>query len=183
MVLLLLLGGVVTGQGQYTLRLNAGYTSGFNTQTMMLANESLDQKWHKGYSVNIRNGFRLKESAIEITSLIGMKHLRSSGTYLWAPFETETYKMVLGLGTLYHFDNYLKVGVAFLLENNLDFDNFISQQSDLFRYAVQGEFYYPITEKWDASFRYSIAMTPLSDHYLITNPQHQIQIGLTYQVL
>ena len=170
-------------QAQYTLAINAAYTTGFNSKNLRVANTTVSQKWHQGYQLNLINGYQLKKSPFEITSRIGMKYLKSNGNFSQINFTTETYKILLGLGTLYHFESDVVVGAVFTLENNLDFDEFISQTADLFRYSFQGEVYYPIFNNLNAMFHYSIALSPLTDHYLITNPQHQVSLGLKFDVL
>ncbi len=170
-------------QAQYTLALNAAYTTGFNSKNLRVTNTTISQNWHQGYQFNLVNGYHIKESPFEITSRIGMKYLKSEGDFQHLGFTTETYKVLLGLGALYHFESGLKLGAVFTLENNLDFDNFISQTSDLFRYSFQSEVYYPLFGNLDAMFHYSIALSPLKDHYLVTNPQHQFSLGLKFNIL
>ncbi len=182
-LIIALLCGLSPLSAQYTLAVNGAFTFGSNTRSLELGNSVVNQQGHYGYQFNLINGYHLKESNFEITSRVGFKHLVSNGDFQQTPFSTETYRLLLGLGGLYHFESKVVVGALFILENNLDFDDFIAQTSDLFRYSFQGEVYYPIWNKLDGFFHYSIALTPLSDHYLVTNPQHQMALGLKYNVL
>lgn len=167
---------------QYTLAVSGGYTVGFNSKNIRVSNTPVSQNWHQGYQVNLMNGYQFADSPIELTSRVGMKYMASRGDYQNIPFQSQTYKVLLGLGILYHFDSPLVIGTLFTLENNLDFDAFVSQTSDLFRYSFQTEFFYPIATKIDALVHYSLAFTPLADLYLVTNPQHQLMLGLRYSV-
>ncbi|MFT4754992.1 MAG: hypothetical protein ACI9GM_000994 [Salibacteraceae bacterium] len=170
-------------QAQFTLALNGAYVLGTNSQSLKVNHSQVSQKWYTGYQFNVSTGFQLKESPLEITTRIGMKHLVSNGSLENLTFSTETYKLSLGLGSIYHFESKVAIGALMTLENNLDFENFISQTSDLFRFSFQGEIYYPVFDRIDVSVLYSIALTPLSDHYLLINPQHQIAFGLKYSIL
>lgn len=183
MVTTVIIGLSGTLSAQYTLGISGSYTVGHNSSPIQITNHRIDQNWHNGYQFNLWNGYQLKKQPIEITSRIGMKKLVSEGTYNEQRFQTEAYKFQLGAGALYHIDSTFTVGALFVLENNLDADQFISQTADLFRYSFQVESSYVIWKGLAVRAHYSIALTPLTDHYLITNPQHQLAIGLQYKFL
>jgi hypothetical protein len=174
---------VTPSHAQYTVAASGAYTTGFNSQRVEIVHSSVSQKWHQGYQFNLINGYRWIDKSVEITSRVGMKYLASLGEFQNIPYHTETYKLLVGLGTLFHFDSKITLGTLIMLENNLDFEDFIAQTSDLFRYSFQGEIYYLIRKKLALFLHVSVALTPLSDHYLVTNPQHQISLGIKYTIL
>ena len=171
-----------TTQAQYSLAISGGYLTGFNSKPPHVYSQNVDQNWHQGYQATINNGFKLSNTPFELTSKVGFKYLASKGSYNNISVETNTYKMILGIGGLYQVTNSFCTGLTINLENNFDFENFITQTSNLFRYSIETNFYYQIIQNLDASLSYSVALTPLSDHYLVTNPQHQFTVGLRYRL-
>ncbi len=168
---------------QYTLGISGSYSFGANSSPIQITHQKVDQKWHQGYQFNLWNGYQLPNHPIEITSRLGVKKLSSRGVLKEQTFTTEAYKFQLGAGALYQFDSTINIGALFVLENNLDADQFISQTADLFRYSFQVESSYFIWKGLAVRALYSIALSPLSDHYLVTNPQHQLAVGVYYKFL
>ena len=168
---------------QYHLAVEAQYVLGFNSKEINLHHQSASENLGHGYQFMITNSYHLPQSKFEPTFKIGTKYLYTSGQMDDLSYTTETYKFAMGLGTRYHIDSTFTVGAIFGLENNLDFDYFRTQTSDLFRYTAQGEIQYKIRPKWNAMLIYEYAFYPTSGHYLFTNPQHQIKVGFTYQIL
>ena len=178
-----LAGSFASIQAQYSLLVDAGYIMGFNTKKIVVHHDEVHHNFAHGYQLNISNRYRLKESNLELTNKMGMKSIYSTGHTHDTDFDTETYKFVLTLGALYHINPTIAVGLSFGMENNLDFEYFRTQTSDLFRYSIQPEFEYAFSKRWSATFQYFATLTPLASHYLITNPQHQVQVGLRFKVL
>jgi hypothetical protein len=168
---------------QYNLSIETNYVMGFNTHNIGLQHLEVSENLAHGYQLMTVNSLRFKKTEVEPTIKIGMKYLRTSGSMVDLSYKTDTYKFAMAIGTRYHIDSTFTIGAFLGFENNLDFDYFRTQTSDLFRYSIQSEFQYKISRKWDAILIYDYAFLPTSDHYFFTNPQHQIKIGFIYRIL
>lgn len=170
-------------QAQYHLSTEVDYVFGVNSRDMSLHHARVNTNPSHGYQFMVINSYRIKESSFEPLIKLGYKYLNSSGSMEHLTYRSETYKLAIGLGTRYHISPQFSVGALLGIENNLDFENFRTQTSDLFRYSTQVEFQYVMTKHWATTFTYDYAFYPNRDHYLFTNPQHQIKVGIIYQIL
>ena len=83
----------------------------------------------------------------------------------------------------YLFTNKWNAAAYIEAENNLDFEDFNFGMGDLFRVSLSIEGKYLITDRIGITGLFSRAMTPISEVYIIPNPQYQIRLGFTYQFL
>jgi hypothetical protein len=114
---------------------------------------------------------------------LGYKSLFSNGSTSSSTFQTNTKKLVINVGSIYHFKKSISTGLFLGLENNLDFDDFRGQTSDLFRYSLQGEINYDLNNRWSTTLQFYTSITPNSHHYFLSNPQHQLLVGLKFRVI
>jgi len=64
--------------------------------------------------------------------------------------------------------------------NNLDFEEFGSKRSDLFRFDLELSVAYTIDKHWEISLDYSIALNANEDVYLLTNPNQRVLAGIQF---
>ncbi|UTW66350.1 outer membrane beta-barrel protein [bacterium SCSIO 12643] len=173
----------LSSQAQYHLSTELDYVFGFNARDISLHHAHVDANSSHGYQFLVINSYRIKESSFEPLIKIGFKYLHTSGEMTHLKYDSDTYKLVIGIGSRYYVSPKISVGVLLGIENNLDFDYFRTQTSDLFRYSTQAEFQYQLTKHWASTFTYDYTFYPTRDHYLFTNPQHQMRVGIIYKIL
>jgi len=183
LVLSLLTFFSLSSQAQYRLSTELDYVLGFNSREIYLHHAHVDANLSHGYQLSIINSYQINESSFEPLVKIGMKYLSSSGEMDGLSYSTDTYKFTMGIGSRYYVSSKISIGALFGIENNLDFEHFRTQTSDLFRYSTQAEFQYQLDNHWAAAFTYDYAFYPTRDHYLFTNPQHQMKVGVIYRIL
>jgi hypothetical protein len=168
---------------QYTLGLESNYVGGINKESIYVHHTEVRQEWFNGYQITVNNGYRFKKTPLSIMTKIGYKSLFSKGYTSKSTFHTTTRKLVINAGALYHFKKAFSTGLYFGLENNLDFEDFRAQTTDLFRYSVQGEINYEITKRCTTTLQLYTTIGPNFHHYYLVNPQHQVLVGFKFKIL
>ena len=168
---------------QYSLGLEANYVGGINNEDIYVHHTEVHQDWYNGYQLTLLNGYKFKEIPVSIITKVGYKSVFSMGYTPTSTFRTTTRKLVINVGSIYHLKKDFSFGLYLGLENNLDFEEFRAQTSDLFRYSLQGEVNYDLTDRWTTTLQLYTTITPTTHHYFLTNPQHQVLIGIKFRIL
>lgn len=170
-------------RAQYQLSIEVDYVAGFNSEAIRLHHAKVKNTISNGYHLAIVQGIGFSNIKFEPTLKIGMKHLYTSSEVNEISFQASTYKLALAPGVRYKIDSIIRIGLFLGIENNLDFEEFRTKRSDLFRYTLHGDFQYALFRRFYLTVTYETVIFPIRDHYLFINPQHQIRLGVTYQIL
>lgn len=168
---------------QYSIGISSSYVMAFDQQQVYLQDQEVTQEFTQGYHISLRNAINLKDSDFQIFFDGGLQQLSFSGSYKNIPYQGNNYKISLSLGTQYQIKPKLSAAINGELQNNLDFADFRTQTSDLFRYNLGFTGLYKVLPKSHITLNYSRAFTSLANHYLIFNPINQVRIGFMYTIL
>lgn len=180
LVLITSLTGAFSSFGQYHFSTGANYIYAFGDRTVELQSNQYDLQPTHGYEITANNGYRFSESNLDVLLKVGFRQLYFSGSSENLTYSGQLNKFVSSLGIRYRFTD--KIGFAGYIEaeNNLPLDDFYAGAGDLFRVCLSAEGSYALSKKLAFTALVSRAMTPITEAYILTNPQYQVRIGLTY---
>lgn len=170
-------------KAQYHLELGANYVYSFGQDEVNFQGQKYMLNTTQGFEITANNLYQFKDSAWIAVIEVGYRQLGFSGESVDLKYNGTTHKFTAAFGARYLIQPKFRVGAYFELENNLDFEYWATQRADLLRYSVSGEIAYsPIKNLWVTAL-YNFAYSPITDAYVIFNPQNQFRLGLTYQFL
>jgi hypothetical protein len=169
--------------GQYGLSLGANYVYAFGDRTVDFQSASYDLNATRGFELTANNSYHFPNTNIESVFEVGFRQLFFSGSSNNSEYNGQLVKLIGALGISYSFTDKFSATAYIEAENNLEFDYFYSETGDLFRISLSIESTYNLTERLGITFLLSRAMTPITNAYIITNPQYQARLGLTYTVI
>ena len=169
--------------GQYGLSLSANYVYAFGDRTIDFQSTSYNLNATQGFEVTLNNSYLFPNTNIESVFEVGFRQLYFSGNSNNSVYNGQWVKLIGALGINYSFTDKFSATAYIEAENNLEFDYFYSETGDLFRISLSLESTYHLTERLGITFLMSRAMTPITNAYIISNPQYQARLGLIYKLI
>lgn len=168
---------------QYSLGVSAHFINAFDGKTKVVGGIEANPKMTYGYQGAIDNSFKFDSIPFEVVARVGAKQLFFSGDYDELSYTGNSIRVIVSAGGRYLFTDKVKAGVFFELENNLDETRLRAGAGDMFRYALSFEGAYKLAKRWEASFVYSRALSPIIDQYILFNPINQLRFGINFKIL
>ena len=169
--------------GQYNLSLGVNYVYAFGERTVDFQSTTYSLNTTQGYEITANNSYRFPNTKIQAIFEVGFRQLYFSGSSSNLTYTGQLNKLIGALGGSYSFTDKLDAAAYIEAENNLGFDYFYSETGDLFRISLSLESTFYLTKRFGITLLLSRAMTPITNSYIITNPQYQGRLGLIYQFL
>ena len=182
-VLLALICSTALSYGQYNISLGVNYVYAFGERTIDFQNAAYSLNSTQGYEITANNSYRFLNSKIQAIFEIGFRQLYFSGNSENLTYNGQLNKLIGALGGSYSFTDKLDVATYIEAENNLELDDFSIGTGDLFRISLSAESTYFLNKNLGITFLLSRAMTPITEAYIIYNPQYQVRLGVIYKFL
>lgn len=182
-LLLVLFGFIPMSFSQYNLSLGANYVYAFGERTIDFQSASYNLNTTQGFELTVNNSYQFPNTKIEGVFELGFRQLYFSGSSNNLIYKGQLVKLIGALGVNYSLTDKFDVASYIEAENNLAFDAFYSETGDLFRVSLSLESKLHLTKRLGITFLMSRAMTPISNAYIISNPQYQARLGLIYQFI
>lgn len=167
--------------GQYGLSVSTNYVHAFGDKKINFQNTMYDLNATNGYEITLNNHYQFPNTRIQALLEVGFRQLHFSGSSSNLSYSGQHSKLIGAIGTRYELAEKMGVSGFIEVENNRVLDDFNLGDGDLFRVCLSLESSYFITEKLGFTALVSRAMTPITEVYIITNPQYQIRLGLVYR--
>jgi hypothetical protein len=180
---LLIIGISNTSFGQSKLSAGVNYIAAFGEKTIDFQNTEYFINTSHGYEITLNNSYHFRNTKIQGVFEIGFRQLNFSGSSDNLIYSGQVIKLIGALGANYSFNDKWDVATYVEVENNLGLDEFNSGTGDLFRISLSLETKYFLTDHLGISLLMSRAMTPITNGYIILNPQYQTRLGLIYKFL
>lgn len=171
------------GYSQYELSLGANYVYAFGDRSVHFQNETYSLNSTHGFEITANNSYQFPNTKIQAVAEVGFRQLYFSGKSETLTYSGQLNKLIGAFGINYSLTDKFDLAAYIEAENNLEFDYFYSETGDLFRVSLSLESKYYLTEQFGITLLLSRAMTPITNAYIITNPQYQVRLGLIYQLL
>lgn len=174
-----------SSSAQSNIEIAASYVGGLGEDEILIWNSSINPEFSSGFDLRGIYTYKIKPAPIQAVAQLGYKQLNFSGSGSDdnSSYKGVTKKLSFALGGRYLIDDRWVAGAYLDIENNLDFDDYRTQTTDLLRYAAIVEVIYRIKYDIGISVAYSRAFYPLQDHYLIFNPANQFRLGINWAIL
>lgn len=169
--------------GQYNLSLGVNYIYAFGERTVDFQSTTYSLNTTQGYEITANNSYHFPNTKIQVVFEVGFRQLYFSGSSSNLTYSGQLNKLIGALGGSYSFTDKLDAAAYIEAENNLGFDDFNTGTGDLFRISLSLESSYSLTKSLGVTFLLSRAMTPITEAYIIPNPQYQVRLGLVYQFI
>ena len=169
--------------GQYSLTLGTNYVYAFGERSIDFQNEQFNLNSTQGFEITVNNAYRFKDTKLQAVFEVGFRQLYFSGNSPSLTYSGQLNKLIGALGVNYSITEKFDAAAYIEAENNLEFDYFYSETGDLFRISLSVESTFHLTKRFGITLLLSRAMTPITNAYIITNPQYQGRLGLVYQFL
>ncbi|MCH2224120.1 MAG: hypothetical protein MK066_05070 [Crocinitomicaceae bacterium] len=179
---LFFLGITSSIHSQYDISVGINYISAFGKRSIDLQNTTYFLNNTQGYEVTLNNSYHFTNRKVETIFKVGFRQLYFSGYSTNLTYNGQLNKLVGAAGLNYLVTEEINLSSYLEIENNLDLDEFNAGNGDLFRLSLSLEGKYKISEKLGLTCLFSCAMTPISEVYILINPQYQVRLGLTYQI-
>lgn len=168
--------------GQYQFSVGGNYVHSFGDRSIELQSVSYNLDPTYGYEVSANNAYLFSETKLQAVLKVGFRQLFFSGSSDNLTYYGHVNKLFSSAGIRYRISE--KIGIAGYIEaeNNLALDEFNTGTGDLFRVCLSAEGSYQLTNRFQLNCLLSRAMTPITDAYLITNPQYQVRLGVAYTI-
>lgn len=168
---------------QYSLSLGTNYVYAFGERSIDFQNETFDLNSTQGFEITANNAYQFPGTKIQAVFEVGFRQLYFSGNSTNLMYSGQLNKLISSFGSKYSISDRFGVAGFIEAENNLSFSDFNTGTGDLFRISLSLESSYFFTDKLGLTFLLSRAMTPITEAYVISNPQYQARLGLIYQFL
>lgn len=169
--------------GQYGLSVGANYVHAFGDRNINFQNTMYDLNATNGYEITLNNHYQFPNTRIQALLEVGFRQLYFSGNSSTLSYSGQHNKLIGAIGTRYELAEKMGVSGFIEVENNRVLDDFNLGDGDLFRVCLSLESSYFITENLGFTALVSRAMTPITEAYIITNPQYQVRLGLVYRFI
>ncbi|MDG1331807.1 MAG: hypothetical protein P8P74_05730 [Crocinitomicaceae bacterium] len=181
--LALLFGTSTRVYSQYNLSIGSNYVYAFGDRSIDFQDETFSLNSTQGFEITVNNSCQFVDTKISAVFEVGFRQLYFSGNSEILRYSGQLNKLIGALGVNYSFTDKFEAAAYIEAENNLEFDYFYSETGDLFRISLSLESTCYIIERLGITLLLSRAMTPITNAYIITNPQYQARLGLIYQFL
>lgn len=179
----ILVGQTVFAQKTYNLSLEGNYVVGTNGRSLFLQDNEINAGTFHGSEWNLVHDFNTKFHRVIPSVKTGFRHLHSTGDINGVAFNVRTVRMNLNLGAHINISDQWRAALYYGIENNIDVVDFITQAPDLFRHSMIIDVRYRINRSWNVGLSYQRAMSPLVDHYFVTNPKSLVKAGIVFRLL
>ncbi|MFK7785681.1 MAG: hypothetical protein AB8B56_11225 [Crocinitomicaceae bacterium] len=182
-IILLTIISTANSYAQYSLSLGTNYVHSFGERSIDFQNENFNLNSTHGFEITVNNAYQFPSTKIQAIFEAGFRQLYFSGNSANLTYSGQLNKLIGALGINYSFTDKFGAAAYIEAENNLEFDYFYSETGDLFRVSLSLESTFDLTPRLGITLLLSRAMTPITNAYIITNPQYQVRLGLIYQFL
>lgn len=172
-----------TAHSQYNIGVGSSYIYSFGKNNPSFQGVTYEINTTQGYEIMVNNSYQFKESKIKAALELGYRQLFFSGSSVDLSYTGKIDKFTMALGGQYLVSDKIFLAGYLEIENNLNFEDYSSGRADLLRHSVSLEMGYALKDKLHVTLLYNRAYYPITDAYVIFNPQNQLRLGLTYQFL
>jgi hypothetical protein len=181
--LLFFLGWSNTARAQYNIGVGSNYIYSFGESNPSFQGVTYQRNPTQGYEATVNNSYQFKESKIKVILELGYRQLFFSGSSVDLSYTGKIDKFTMAFGSQYLVSDKIYLAGYVEIENNLNFEDYTTGKADLIRHSVSLEMGYALKDKLHVTLLYNRAYYPITDAYVIFNPQNQLRLGLTYQFL
>jgi len=180
---LLIIVSSATSYSQYNLSIGTNYVRAFGERSVDFQNETFNLNPTHGFEITANNSYRFQHPDIETLFNIGFRQLYFSGSSTNVIYSGQQYKLITSIGTGYYLTEKFRISGAIEVENNRALEDFNIGDGDLFRVCLSLQSSYFLSDRFGLNVLVSRAMTPITEAYILTNPQYQVRFGLMYKII